>query len=126
MNRLVIIGNGFDIAHGLKTSYMDFINWYWEQRVDGFVGNSCREKMPIVRKRICLETYAVIGFGSKVTNSSPLTRKIASNRLYFNYLKERFIHFYGTVVKTYIKVYHKKLTSSFYSKRAQNRFLLFL
>lgn len=24
MNRLVIIGNGFDMAHGLKTSYMDF------------------------------------------------------------------------------------------------------
>lgn len=33
MNRLVIIGNGFDMAHGLKTSYMDFINWYWEQRL---------------------------------------------------------------------------------------------
>ena len=31
MNRLVIIGNGFDLAHGLKTSYADFINWYWEQ-----------------------------------------------------------------------------------------------
>lgn len=26
MNRLVIIGNGFDLAHRLKTSYMDFIN----------------------------------------------------------------------------------------------------
>lgn len=39
MNRLVIIGNGFDIAHGLKTSYMDFINWYWDQRVDSFVEN---------------------------------------------------------------------------------------
>lgn len=25
MNRLVIIGNGFDLAHGLKTSYEDFI-----------------------------------------------------------------------------------------------------
>ena len=30
MNRLVLIGNGFDLAHGLKTSYKDFINWYWE------------------------------------------------------------------------------------------------
>ena len=39
MNRLVIIGNGFDIAHGLKTSYMDFINWYWDRRVDAFMGN---------------------------------------------------------------------------------------
>lgn len=33
MNRLIIIGNGFDLAHGLKTSYKDFINWYWDQRV---------------------------------------------------------------------------------------------
>lgn len=39
MNRLVLIGNGFDIAHGLKTSYADFINWYWEQRVNGFSRN---------------------------------------------------------------------------------------
>ena len=33
MNRLVLIGNGFDLAHGLKTSYNDFINWYWNLRV---------------------------------------------------------------------------------------------
>lgn len=26
-NRLIIIGNGFDIAHGLKTKYSDFIDW---------------------------------------------------------------------------------------------------
>lgn len=31
MNRLILIGNGFDLAHGLKTSYKDFIVWYWEQ-----------------------------------------------------------------------------------------------
>lgn len=37
MNRLVIIGNGFDMAHGLKTSYMDFINWYWEQRLNALL-----------------------------------------------------------------------------------------
>lgn len=28
MNRLIIVGNGFDLAHGLKTSYKDFILWY--------------------------------------------------------------------------------------------------
>ena len=32
MNRLVLIGNGFDLAHGLKTSYKDFIYWYWEEK----------------------------------------------------------------------------------------------
>ena len=29
MNRLVLIGNGFDLAHGLKTKYEDFMYWYW-------------------------------------------------------------------------------------------------
>ncbi len=30
MNRLIIIGNGFDIAHGLNTRYSNFIDWYWD------------------------------------------------------------------------------------------------
>ena len=25
------------MAHGLKTSYMDFINWYWEQRLSALL-----------------------------------------------------------------------------------------
>jgi len=33
MNRIILIGNGFDLAHGLKTSYKDFINWYWYDSV---------------------------------------------------------------------------------------------
>lgn len=33
MNRLIIIGNGFDLAHGLPTSYKDFINHYWRNVV---------------------------------------------------------------------------------------------
>ena len=28
------------MAHGFKTSYMDFINWYWDQRVYTFSGNT--------------------------------------------------------------------------------------
>lgn len=42
MNRLVLIGNGFDLAHGLKTSYKDFICWYWKQRVLRLY--DCRDK----------------------------------------------------------------------------------
>lgn len=30
MNRIIIIGNGFDLAHGLKTGYKDFIDGYWK------------------------------------------------------------------------------------------------
>lgn len=31
MNRIIIVGNGFDLAHQLATKYEDFINWYWEE-----------------------------------------------------------------------------------------------
>ena len=34
MNRLVIIGNGFDLAHGLPTSYKHFIDDYWKTICD--------------------------------------------------------------------------------------------
>lgn len=34
MNRIILIGNGFDLAHGLHTTYEDFVNWYWGQRLD--------------------------------------------------------------------------------------------
>ena len=30
MNRIVLIGNGFDLAHHLSTRYENFIDWYWE------------------------------------------------------------------------------------------------
>lgn len=33
MNRIILIGNGFDLAHGLRTSYADFIRNYWENWV---------------------------------------------------------------------------------------------
>lgn len=36
MNRIIIIGNGFDLAHNLKTGYKDFIDDYW---------NAVREKV---------------------------------------------------------------------------------
>jgi hypothetical protein len=31
MNRIILIGNGFDLAHGMKTSYRQFIDNYWEK-----------------------------------------------------------------------------------------------
>lgn len=34
MNRLVIVGNGFDLAHGLPTRYKDFIDDYWKNIKD--------------------------------------------------------------------------------------------
>lgn len=59
MNRLIIIGNGFDMAHGLKTSYMDFINWYWERRLNAMltehasISEDCLCKLEIKNTKDC-------------------------------------------------------------------------
>jgi len=37
MNRIILIGNGFDLAHGLKTSYRDFIDNFWEKKLETFL-----------------------------------------------------------------------------------------
>lgn len=39
MNRIILIGNGFDLAHGLRTSYKDFIKSYWSVRLTQLIHN---------------------------------------------------------------------------------------
>ena len=47
------------MAHGLKTSYMDFINWYWEQRLNALltehsaISQDCICKLEIVKTKDC-------------------------------------------------------------------------
>ena len=63
MNRLVIIGNGFDMAHGLKTSYKDFINWYWERRLNALlvlqspISEDCLCKLEIKNTNECANWF---------------------------------------------------------------------
>ena len=51
MNRIVLIGNGFDLAHHLRTKYEHFINWYWDYRVDGFVNNHTNKSTDLAGKK---------------------------------------------------------------------------
>ena len=51
MNRIIIIGNGFDKAHGLATGYRDFIDSYWIN-VSGHIFNGY--------KRWIAEQYGVL------------------------------------------------------------------
>lgn len=42
MNKLVLVGNGFDLAHGLKTGYGDFLLYYFQNLIG--IAASKREK----------------------------------------------------------------------------------
>ncbi len=66
MNRIILIGNGFDLAHGYSTRYEDFINWYWDKRVSSFCGNLtsvsedciCSIKMTTINTFNCWNVFA--------------------------------------------------------------------
>jgi len=49
MNKLAIVGNGFDLAHGMKTGYNDFILWYIKKGFSGYLqsGNYSDELLDI-------------------------------------------------------------------------------
>lgn len=40
MNRLILIGNGFDLAHGITSSFNDFIEWYLAKAYNTFLSKN--------------------------------------------------------------------------------------
>ena len=75
MDRLVLIGNGFDLAHGLKTSYADFIDWYWDKRMYGFnttygyVSKDILCSFEIIRNsQVEDDTWSIIAYGNNYFN----------------------------------------------------------
>jgi hypothetical protein len=64
-NKLIIVGNGFDLAHGLKTSYMDFIENFWENE---------RKKVVSGLERKLTKDYYYYGYDDEfITMISPCT-----------------------------------------------------
>lgn len=58
LNRVILIGNGFDLAHGLKTKYTDFIDDFWERKLNIFL------------KMIHDRSLGVIGENNKITETT--------------------------------------------------------
>ena len=71
MNRLVLIGNGFDLAHNLPTSYQDFINWYWDYRFKRLIDKQANVSEDILCKMTCKENLwaEALYFDKELKNS---------------------------------------------------------
>jgi len=48
MNRIILIGNGFDLAHGLETKYEHFIKYLWRQIIEDLKKNDNNKMVSIV------------------------------------------------------------------------------
>ena len=135
MNRIVLIGNGFDLAHGLKTSYQDFIDWYWDYRVKGFYGNTTRVSEDILCKFICNtdEVWNVFAYytipvisrpsGSKVIQylkDTPSAYKVEESPFFRNII-------YSINTKNWVDIeeeYYKLLTHYAFEESTNDKLLL--
>ncbi|EGK01185.1 AbiH family protein [Dysgonomonas gadei] len=73
MNRIILIGNGFDLAHGLKTSYRDFIDDYWKTFIEEARKNGSSYEDDYVSFKTNTKTLAHIISGD--TNNLKLLEK---------------------------------------------------
>ncbi|MEZ4840414.1 MAG: AbiH family protein [Flavobacteriaceae bacterium] len=113
MNRIVLIGNGFDLAHGMKTSYNHFINDYWYNTIeaikniaagrtfenDEILIKSCPPRVFIadnsfesLKKAIKEQNFPEIHFKNNflkiITRKSYLNNWVDIENEYYFYLKE--------------------------------------
>lgn len=78
MNRLILVGNGFDLAHGLRTSYKDFMEFYLLKVFLQLVRNNYHYEDPLI-------------YISSKNNSRPNVleyRQFDSGFAYLNYLQK--------------------------------------
>jgi hypothetical protein len=72
MNRIILIGNGFDLAHGLKTNYKNFLNWFWNNKIKKDLRNeSLDENISITELKKCKNYEEIQNVLINYFNSTP-------------------------------------------------------
>lgn len=115
-NKLIIVGNGFDLAHGLKTSYKDFLDWYISTSYSRFL-----EKRPYSDELIKFKDSR-FEFGVDLPNDSKTTEDVFEHMRQSNkYSLEYNSHFFNELAQGLRKgiwvdvecFYYKKLKEIF-------------
>ena len=88
MNRIIIVGNGFDLAHDLKTRYEDFINWYWEKTwkyLQNYVAIVFDDGLCYIELEP--NSYAIYNYFRNSILSSEICNYVVSLKKNFNHIK---------------------------------------
>lgn len=99
MNRLILVGNGFDLAHGLRTSYKDFMDFYLLKVFMELVQNNYQYQDPL------------ISITSK-NNSRPIVaeyRKFDSGITYLDYLRKECSKLFDIKLSLFLEVCHQNI-----------------
>ena len=115
IKKLVIIGNGFDLAHGLQTSYKNFLDWYMCKSLQQFCSNKSytdplieiKNKYAGIQTMFDLSTKTfsdVLNFLSSSQHSSITYKSNFFQRILNEFHKDSWVnieHYYFRILKTY-------------------------
>lgn len=94
MNRLILVGNGFDLAHGLKSSYKDFIDDFWEDvifKLDMFKSRDLLFSNEFIEiSQDPFPTVDISNFKELATNYTTLKRFLSSKNIKFYFKNSLF------------------------------------
>ena len=117
-NRLVLIGNGFDLAHGLKTSYRDFLDWYMCDAFKQFCSTTVRNYTdPLIEIKSKYYGRSSI-YANTPVNFQQVLEFIQKNYFQSNNYKsdffKRIIKLHGESKWVDIEVFYFRLLKSFF------------
>ena len=88
MNRIVVVGNGFDLAHNLKTKYEDFITWYWEKTwkyLQNYAAIIFDDGLCYIESEP--NSFAIYNYFRKSISTSEICNYVVSLKKNFSYIK---------------------------------------
>lgn len=109
INRIILIGNGFDLAHDKKTSYKNFIESYWFNRIQNLRNNESNKDSDLLCK---ISTWESMSFQEQF-NSFRLARPTNETDI-FNYLKTYILS--GIIAQHYNSLFFEKINQHIQEK----------
>ena len=105
---ILIIGNGFDLAHGLPTSYVDFLKFF--HSIDAmplFLGNQSSYKKHLAQvypkspsiQNTLSNIFRSINLISSIDSSKPVFEDITAQKIYENLKQNIWYHYFYTLYK---------------------------
>lgn len=112
MNRIILVGNGFDLAHDLNTTYQDFLLDFYKTKLREAIKNGVKTKASSHKTGYVYEDVLISIFLPRFSNITDVEKKICSS-LNLESFKQEFERHTGVLTENsvIIKEYFKTWSS---------------
>lgn len=130
MNRIILIGNGFDLAHGMKTSYNDFLKDFWKKtitEVHKFEGKEIFENEDIIVRNVPSQWLPGYEYSDFKKTLKGAKSKIEFKNIFLDKISEKaYIQNWVDIENEYYELlkqsFDKRLSSNYYIQQLNSDF----